>query len=96
MRKIKFWTLLGTFDNIIPKLVDGYTDDKYNYYRKGATWYAIAPTMGLSVCSGTTRKAVQQRARAIDSRVAAATTTFAITRYAEAVAKAKGKTNVVY
>lgn len=56
MRKHKFYSMVRENGAVIAKLHEGYTDGTYNYYRKERTWFAIHPTNGLSICTGSTRK----------------------------------------
>lgn len=56
MKKHTFYSMVREEGAVIAKLQQGYTDGTYNYYRKDYTWFAIHPLIGLSICTGTTRK----------------------------------------
>ena len=61
MKKIEFYTRIGNNKNGV-ELVNGYTDGKYNYYKKYNTWYAIVPNCGLSFEYGYTKKEIIEKA----------------------------------
>ena len=74
MKKHKFYTMVRQDNEYIAMLQDGYTDGTYNYYKKGAAWYAIHPANGLSINWASTRKAAAEAAHSpkIVERIAAA------------------------
>lgn len=66
MKKCTFYSLI--FERKpVAKLHEGYTDGIFNYYRtkpNAGVWWAIEPSTGLGVATGTSRKQAATRATA--------------------------------
>lgn len=66
MNKCSFYTLTKKNKKIQAKLVDGYSDGCYYYYKSdGGLWYAVHPLIGLSIATGYNRKEAQGNANTI-------------------------------
>lgn len=64
MKKCKFYSLImGEEHQPIAKEWNGYTDTYFNYYKNEVgQWFAIEPSIGLSVAQANTRKEAQHKA----------------------------------
>lgn len=62
MKRAVFYSVMMQKGGPAAVLHNGYTDGTYQYYKNGAQWCAILPAVGLSVCSGPTRKACAEDA----------------------------------
>ena len=93
MKKTTFYSMVREDGAAIAKLQQGYTDGTFNYYKKDSHWHAIHPANGLSICSGSTRKAAAERAHEpiMLQRITAALERQpeAVKRFTAAVEKAK-------
>lgn len=66
MIKSTFYTLIRERGKTRAKLVNGYSDGTYYYYKSdGGLWYAVHPLIGLSVATGSQRKYAKENAYTI-------------------------------
>ena len=66
MNKCSFYTLIKENKKIQAKLVNGYSDGCYYYYKSvSGLWYAIHPLIGLCIATGYNRKTAQENANTI-------------------------------
>lgn len=66
MVKHSFYTLIKENKKIQAKLVNGYSDGTFYYYKKDdVTWHAIHPLIGLSIATGSQRKYAQENAHSV-------------------------------
>jgi hypothetical protein len=63
MTKHSFYTLIRESGKTRAKLVNGYSDGTFYYYKSdGGLWYAVHPLIGLSVATGSQRKYAKENA----------------------------------
>ncbi len=58
MKKAEFYTLCRTDGKVAAKKQNGYSDDKFYYYKNMGVWFAIHPDNGLSIFTAKTRRDV--------------------------------------